>query len=91
MEKKYTHICKGTCSKQVELTYDNSTLKIVDVVVTGGCNGNLKGIRELLKGADMKDTYFRLKDVTCGPRNTSCPMQIAFTIQEALKEENITL
>ncbi len=91
MKKKYTHICKGTCSKQVELTFDSETLKIIDVIVTGGCNGNLKGIRALLKGADMKESYLRLKDITCGPRSTSCPMQIALTIQEALKEENIIL
>lgn len=89
MIKKYLHTCKGTCSRSIELTYDDETFKIIDVDVVGGCNGNLKGIKALIKGCSLKDVYERLIDVTCGNRNTSCPMQIALAIKEALASENI--
>ncbi len=91
MEKQYTHICKGTCSRQIELKYDPESLKIIDIDVVGGCNGNLKGIKALVQGADMKDTYNRLKGIKCGPRATSCPDQIALTIEEALAQDGIEL
>lgn len=91
MIKKYLHTCKGTCSRSIELTYDDETLKIVDVDVIGGCNGNLKGIKALIKGADLKEVYTKLIDVTCGRRDTSCPMQIALAIKEALSSENIEI
>ena len=91
MEKQYTHICKGTCSRQIELKYDPESLKIIDIDVVGGCNGNLKGIKTLVQGADMKDTYNRLKDIKCGPRATSCPAQLALTIEEALAQDGIEL
>ena len=91
MEKQYTHICKGTCSRQIELKYDSESLKIIDIDVVGGCNGNLKGIKALVQGADMKDTYNRLKDIKCGPRATSCPAQLALTIEEALAQDGIEL
>ena len=91
MEKQYTHICKGTCSRQIELKYDPESLKIIDIDVVGGCNGNLKGIKALVQGADMKDTYNRLKDIKCGPRATSCPAQLALTIEEALAQDGIEL
>ena len=91
MEKQYIHICKGTCSRQIELKYDPESLKIIDIDVVGGCNGNLKGIKALVQGADMKDTYNRLKDIKCGPRATSCPAQLALTIEEALAQDGIEL
>ena len=57
MIKTYTHICKGTCSKSITIEYDSDTNKIIDIEVVGGCNGNLKGIRELVKGMDLDEVH----------------------------------
>jgi uncharacterized protein (TIGR03905 family) len=82
MIKVYRHICKGTCSKEMTLTYDTETNKLIDFSVVGGCNGNLKGIRALIVGEDLDKIASKLYGVTCGPRPTSCPDQIAKAIKE---------
>jgi uncharacterized protein TIGR03905 len=87
MIKTYTHICKGTCSKSITIEYDSDTNKIIDIEVVGGCNGNLKGIRELVKGMDLDEVHDKLIDVRCGPRPTSCPNQLALAIEEIEKSK----
>ena len=58
------------------------TNKIVDFTIIGGCNGNLKGIKALILNRDIDEVHDLLKDIKCGPRSTSCPDQIAKTIEE---------
>ncbi len=74
---------KGTCSvlTRVDLA-DDHTIRKVEVV--GGCNGNLKGISQLLAGMKAEDAIARMRGTTCGPRPTSCPDQIARALEEAL-------
>ena len=74
---------KGTCSvmTKVELNPDHT---IESVEVLGGCNGNLKGICQLLKGMKAEDAIERMKGTLCGSKPTSCPDQIAITLEEAL-------
>lgn len=75
MSQVYTYQPKGVCSRLFTFEIENN--KIVSVSIEGGCNGNLKGISSLLKGADIDDVISRLDGITCGPRPTSCPDQIA--------------
>ena len=81
----YTRRNKGTCSMQttVELAPDGT---ILDVNVQGGCNGNLKGITSLLKGMKAQDAIEWMEGLTCGPRPTSCPDQVAQCLKEALEQ-----
>lgn len=74
---------QGTCSvlTRVDLTEDHTIRK---VEVMGGCNGNLKGISQLLVGMKAEDAIQRMKGTTCGPRPTSCPDQISRALEEAL-------
>ena len=75
---------RGTCSvlTRVELNNDHT---IENVEVLGGCNGNLKGICQLLKGMKAEDDIARMKGTTCGSKPTSCPDQISLALQEALE------
>lgn len=75
---------RGTCSvlTRVELNNDHT---IENVEVLGGCNGNLKGICQLLKGMKAEDAITRMKGTTCGSKLTSCPDQISLALQEALE------
>lgn len=52
------------------------------VSFTRGCDGNHKGITALIEGMKVEDAIERLSGITCGPRNTSCPDQLAVALKE---------
>ncbi|MCI6514594.1 MAG: TIGR03905 family TSCPD domain-containing protein [Erysipelotrichaceae bacterium] len=66
---------KGVCSRKMIFDLDGDIITSVEVI--GGCNGNLKGISSLLKGQNVNEIISRLEGITCGPKSTSCPDQIA--------------
>ena len=55
---------------------------IQQVFFLGGCNGNLQGISQLVRGQHIDDVIGKLSGVRCGAKSTSCPDQLA----EALKQ-----
>lgn len=73
----------GVCSRQIEIDYEDN--KLVSLKVIGGCNGNLKGISSLVKGMDIDEVIKRLEGITCGPKPTSCPDQIAQALKTIAK------
>ena len=81
-------MCKpqGVCARLVEFDLDGDTVHNISFV--GGCNGNLKGICQLLKGMKAEDAITRMKGTTCGSRPTSCPDQISHALEEALARLN---
>ncbi len=81
----YTRKNKGVCSLSttVEIN-ENGVIESVNVV--GGCNGNLKGISALIQGMQAEEAVRRLKGITCGQKKSSCPDQIALTIEEAMAQ-----
>ena len=59
MSKEFSFPNKGTCSKQTNFVLnDDHTIASIEVI--GGCNGNLKGICQLLTG--MKAYTLSLHD-----------------------------
>lgn len=72
---KYEYKTKGTCSVKIDFEVEDNKLK--NVVYYGGCNGNLKGISNLLEGMNIDDVITKLEGVTCGMKRTSCPDQLA--------------
>ena len=76
----YTYKTKGTCS--TEINFDIEDNKIHNLVFTGGCNGNLKGIAALVEGQDVDAINEKIKGINCGIRNTSCPDQLARALEE---------
>ena len=80
----YNYTPRGVCSRQISVDLDGDTIKEVSFV--GGCNGNLKGICQLLKGMKAEDAIERMKGTLCGSKPTSCPDQIAITLEEALQK-----
>lgn len=77
---KFTYITKGVCSRSIDIEVEDDIVKSVSYY--GGCNGNLKGIGELVVGMKVDDVISKLESIKCGFKNTSCPAQLA----EALKE-----
>ena len=80
----YEYKTKGTCSQKIFFDIEDNKVKNVQFV--GGCNGNLKGICQLLTGMKAEDAIARLDGTLCGFRGTSCPDQIAITLEEALQK-----
>ena len=68
----YTFPNQGTCSRMtmIDLAPDHT---IQSIQVMGGCNGNLKGICQLLQGMKAEDAIARMEGTTCGTKTTSCP------------------
>ena len=81
---RYSYKTKGTCSTQIDFDINGDV--ITNVVFTGGCNGNLKGIGALVEGQDAQDVITRLEGTTCGFKSTSCPDQLAKALKEALNQ-----
>lgn len=73
--KVIEYITNGTCSKLIRVAINQN--RIVDAEFVGGCNGNLQGIRKLIIGMDVDDVVSKLEGINCGPKNTSCPDQLA--------------
>ena len=77
----YQYKTKGTCSQKI--FFDIEDGKVKNVQFLGGCNGNLKGIGQLVEGMDVDDVIARLEGTTCGMKRTSCPDQLAKALKEA--------
>lgn len=78
---EYSYKPKGVCSYKMVFDIDEDDI-IRDLKVSGGCNGNLKGISELVKGMKVGQVIQKLSGIVCGFRTTSCPDQIAKALIE---------
>ena len=73
---------KGVCSRAFQIEVEEGVIRSVQV--TGGCDGNLKGLSSLLKGMTVEDAIQRMEGIRCGMKATSCPDQLAQALKEAL-------
>jgi uncharacterized protein (TIGR03905 family) len=69
------YVPKGICA--VGIDFEVVDGKVENVVFTGGCDGNHKGLNALIKGMKVEEAIERLSGITCGPRATSCPDQLS--------------
>ncbi len=78
MVKTYTHntIGTGICTPEFIFHIEGDTLVELEMP-RRGCDGNLKGIASLVKGMKIDDIIERCEGISCGPRPSSCPGQIA--------------
>ncbi len=75
---------KGTCSTQIDIDVEDGIIK--SVAFTNGCNGNLQGVSRLVEGMKGEDAIAKLRGIRCGSKSTSCPDQLSYAIEEALKQ-----
>ena len=71
---------RGVCSQAMEIDVEDGV--VLAFRSTSGCNGNLKGIGQLVRGMKIEDVIQRLEGTTCGFKATSCPDQIARALKE---------
>ena len=82
--KHIQYTTQGTCSKIIDVTADENDV-IQQVSFLGGCNGNLQGIAQLVRGQRIDDVISKVSGIRCGTRRTSCPDQLAEALRQ-LKE-----
>ncbi|MBQ0048983.1 MAG: TIGR03905 family TSCPD domain-containing protein [Bacteroidales bacterium] len=75
---------QGTCSQFIEVG-------VKDGIVThchfyGGCDGNTKGLAQLVVGMKADQIINRLDGTRCGMKRTSCPDQLCRALEQAMKE-----
>jgi uncharacterized protein (TIGR03905 family) len=75
---------KGVCSQSIAFDIEDGLVR--NVAFTGGCNGNLKGISQLVEGMEATKVISLLEGTQCGAKPTSCPDQLAKALKEALAQ-----
>lgn len=70
----------GTCSKMIDLTADENDV-IQQVFFLGGCNGNLQGVSQLVRGQKIDDVIKKIDGIRCGTKRTSCPDQLCRALE----------
>lgn len=83
MSGPFIYKTHGTCSQFIEVELDSSRV-IRSVIFTGGCNGNLQGIAQLVRGMKAEEAIAKLDGIRCGTKNTSCPDQLCRALQQAI-------
>jgi uncharacterized protein (TIGR03905 family) len=76
---------KGICAVRVEFDVEDGVVKNISFL--GGCDGNHKALAALAEGMTPEEAAKRLKGITCGRRNTSCPDQLAVALEEFMKNQ----
>lgn len=71
---------EGVCSSKMDVTINGDIVE--EVLFTGGCNGNGKGIAALVKGMTVTEAIERLEGITCGSKPTSCPDQLSHALRQ---------
>lgn len=92
MEFKVEHLensVKVTCNPKeicpkLLMVEVNDEMRIVDMEFIGGCNGNLKAIRQLIRNQDAKTVAHLLVNNTCGNKDTSCGDVISQLVYNAI-------
>lgn len=77
----YSYEPKGVCSNKIDFEIIDN--KVSKVKFTGGCNGNLKGLSNLIEGMPVDEAIKKLKGITCGNKTTSCPDQLSKALEQA--------
>lgn len=81
---KYSFCPKGICASDIKIKINDGIIK--DITFIGGCDGNSKGIVNLIKGRRPEEVIPLLNGIKCGSKNTSCPDQLSIALKEAIKE-----
>lgn len=77
------YLTEGVCSRSISFDVEEGIIKNLEFL--GGCSGNAKGIAALAEGQLVADILPKLKGITCGKKQSSCPDQLSKAL-EALQK-----
>lgn len=75
-------LTNSTCAKKIGFEIKDGIVE--NVKFFGGCDGNTKGLENLIKGFSVEEIIKRLEGIDCGGRGTSCPDQLAKILRNYL-------
>lgn len=79
----YHYTPQGVCSRRIDVEIEDGIIKSVGFY--GGCSGNTQGVAKLVTGMKAEDVIEKLRGIKCGFKDTSCPDQLTYAIEEALE------
>ena len=77
----------GTCCQLMRVAISEDGM-VQDSEFFGGCNGNLQGIKSLIKGMKIDEVIEKLKGISCNGKPTSCPDQLATCLLEYKQQKS---
>ena len=75
---------QGTCSQFIEVEASDGV--VTKCQIYGGCDGNTKGLSQLVVGMKIEDVMSKLDGIRCGMKSTSCPDQVCRALEQMLRE-----
>ena len=72
---------RGVCCTRI--SYEIRDNRLFNVRFTGGCHGNGQGMARLLEGMSTAEARKRLRGIACESKSTSCPDQLARSLEIA--------
>lgn len=81
---KYQFRPQGVCSQMMTVDVEDGIVR--ELQVMGGCDGNLQGIAQLVRGRKAEDVIELLGGIRCGFKETSCPDQLARGLAAILEQ-----
>lgn len=82
----FEFIPKGICAKKFEFSVEGNIVQ--GFKSQGGCPGNLLGLEAAIKDKTCEEIIAQFKNIKCGARETSCPMQISIALEEFCNQIN---
>ena len=70
----------GTCCKVMQVAIQDGVIQ--EAQFKGGCPGNLEGLQILLKGMAIDEVIEKFSGIRCGDKQTSCPDQLAYCLEQ---------
>ena len=71
--------CSAVCSQRIDIELEGEVVRRVQF--TAGCHGNTQGLAALCVGMKKDEVIARLRGINCGGRGTSCPDQLARSLE----------
>ena len=72
---------QGTYSQFIDVALDEQG-RISHCYFHGGCNGNTKGLSQMVKGLTPDEVISKLNGIQCGTKGTSCPDQLCRALEQ---------
>lgn len=82
--KKLVYKTQGTCSQFIEVAIKDGIVQHCQFY--GGCDGNTKGLAQIVVGMKGEDVIKKLDGVRCGMKPTSCPDQLCRAIETCMAQ-----
>jgi uncharacterized protein (TIGR03905 family) len=82
---QYNYETEGpVCPVSINVTLQGNI--VTDVEFDGGCDGNLKALRRVVKGMTVDEVEKLFSGIVCEDRGTSCSDQLAKAVRAALEQ-----